>query len=341
MTSVTVVIPARNEERFIGSCLDSILSQTLTDLQVIVVDGDSTDRTATIVRQYRDRDPRVELVHNPQRIVPTGLNLALATARAEWLVRVDAHATVPPDYVRLAVEHLRSGRWGGVGGRKDGVGVTAAGRAIAAAMASRFGVGGSTYHHGTQPTEVEHIPFGAYPVELARALGGWDEQLAVNQDFEFDHRVGEAGHQLLFDPALVIQWHCRQSVSDLFWQYHRYGRGKVAVMALHPESVRLRHLIPPAFVAALAGAVAVAPWRRGPLVALGGAYAAALGVATVATARAVDDTAARAWVAPAFAAMHVGWGSGAWAGVSRRRVRPAGRAPSWPGSRGPAAATSR
>lgn len=314
---VTVVIPARNEEAFIGPCLDSILAQTHRELQVIVVDGESTDRTAAIVEGYRARDERVELIANPRRIVPTGLNLALAAARARWLVRVDAHAVIPPDYVRLAVEHLRSGRWGGVGGRKDGIGTTPAGKAIAAVMASRFGVGGSVYHYGTAPMEVEHVPFGAYPVDVARAIGGWDEDLAVNQDFEFDHRVGEAGHKLLFDPALVIHWHCRQSVRDLWRQYHRYGRGKVAVMALHPESIRPRHLIPPAFVAALAGSVALAPRRRAPAVALGAAYGAALTVATVSTIREVEGGAARMHVPAAFAAMHVGWGVGAWGGVRR------------------------
>jgi succinoglycan biosynthesis protein ExoA len=190
---VTVVIPARNEEAAIGPCLDSVLAQDWTNLQVIVVDGASEDATAAIVTKIAERDPRVELLHNPRGIIPASLNLAVSSAKGEWLVRIDAHATVPSDYVRRAAEHLQTGRYGGVGGRKDGVGRTPAGKAIAAVMASRFGVGGSTYHHGTTVTEVEHVPFGAYPVAVIRAVGGWDEQLRVNQDFEFDHRVREAG----------------------------------------------------------------------------------------------------------------------------------------------------
>src|SRR5207249_2496031 len=128
-------------------------------------------------------------LHNPAGSIPRSLNVALQAARGAWLVRIDAHATVPPDYVSRAVAHLRRDGVGGVGGRKDGEGVTPAGKAVAAAMASKFGVGDSAYHWATSVREVDHIPFGAYPTQLARRLGGWDERLTVNQDFEFDYRV--------------------------------------------------------------------------------------------------------------------------------------------------------
>ena len=203
---VTVVVPARNEIGSLGACLDSLLSQDWHAMEILIVDGDSQDGTADLIRSYADRDHRVRRITNPRRVIPVGLNLALAEARSRWLVRVDAHATVPPDYVRIAVGHLSAGRYAAVGGRKNGVGTTAAGRAIAAAMASRFGVGGSTYHYGTSPREVEHVPFGAYDVRVLRSLGGWDEEFVVNQDFELDHRLRCAGHRILFDPALQIRW---------------------------------------------------------------------------------------------------------------------------------------
>jgi succinoglycan biosynthesis protein ExoA len=312
---VTVVVPARNEEKFLGACLDSILAQDHEALQVIVVDGDSTDRTAQIVRDYAASDRRVELLSNPERIIPISLNLALQAARSRWLVRVDAHATIPGNYVSLALQHLRSGRWVAVGGRKDGVGVTPAGRAIAAVMGSRFGVGNSTYHYGTQPQTVEHIPFGAYDVEVARAMGGWDPRLRVNQDFEFDYRLRAAGHELLFDPRMTIDWYCRQTVGDLFRQYERYGRGKVTVALMHPRSMRVRHLVAPTLVAALAAAAAAAPRRPALAVALAAPYAVVLAGASAKVAGEVDEQ-ARRFVAPAFLAMHVGWGIGFWRGLT-------------------------
>ena len=314
----TIVVPARNEEAAIAACLDSVLAQDEDRLQVVVVDGNSTDRTPEIVKEYATRDPRVELLHNPRQIIPVALNLALGAARAPWLVRVDAHAAVPPDYVRRAVEHLRTGQWGAVGGRKDGVGHTPAGRAIAAAMASPFGVGNSMYHYGSIATEVDHVPFGAYPVSLARQLGGWNEDLRVNQDFEFDYRVRASGHAILFDPTLHVDWECRQSIAALFRQYRRYGRGKVRVAALHPRSIAVRHLVAPGVVAWLT-ASAVTALRR-PRRGFAGAlpYVLALAVASALSGRSLPPD-ARRWLPPAFAAMHLGWGIGFWEGIAENR----------------------
>ncbi len=312
---VTVVVPARNEEAHIEACLRSVLQQDYASLQVVVVDGDSHDATADLVRAIARDDPRVELLTNPRAIIPVSLNLGLAAARGRWLVRIDAHSTVPSGYVRHVVSRLRGGECAGVGGRKDGVGRTPAGRAIAAAMGSRFGVGNSIYHYATEATEVEHVPFGAYRVDVARSLGGWDEELRVNQDFEFDHRLREAGHRLLFDPQLTIDWQCRQQIPDLYRQYRRYGRGKVLVMKKHPSSVRLRHLVAPALVAgmALAGLIGV----RRPAIAtkMVAPYFLGTVIAAGITSRRVTGIRERSWLVPAFVAMHIGWGVGFWQGL--------------------------
>ncbi|HEV8421454.1 MAG TPA: glycosyltransferase, partial [Actinomycetota bacterium] len=179
---VTVVVPAMNEERFIGPCLDSILSQDESNLQVLVVDGGSSDGTLAVVHQYAARDPRVEFL-SAGRTIGSSLNAGLRAARGRWLVRVDAHSTIPPGYVSGLVDHLRTGEWGGVGGRKEGIATSPTGRAIGAALSSRFGVGNSVYHHGTRVRVVDHVPFGAYPTSLVRGAGGWDERLHANEDF--------------------------------------------------------------------------------------------------------------------------------------------------------------
>jgi glycosyltransferase involved in cell wall biosynthesis len=309
---VSVVVPARNEEASIGEALSALREQTYRNLQIIVVDGASTDGTVAVVEGHRAEDPRIELIDNPRQIIPAALNLALAAARGRWLVRMDAHSTVGPDYVADAVARLREGRWGGVGGRKDGTGTTPAGRAIAAALGSRFGVGGSLYHHGTTERTVDHIPFGSYPTELVRRLGGWDERLVANEDFEFDHRLRQSGAELLFDPRLSISWQSRQTVRALYLQYRRYGKGKLDVARLHPGSLRPRHLLPPLLVPYLlvAGAVALRKPRVGA--ALAAPYLAGLSVASVVTARRLDDRRAAPYVPAAFLAMHVGWGIGVW-----------------------------
>lgn len=314
---VTVVVPALNEERFIGGCLDSVLAQGYRNLQVVVVDNGSTDGTVELVEARRRGDERLELLHNPRRNIPATLNLALAHARGRWLVRVDAHCTVRSDYVQTAVERLREGHWGGVGGRKDGVGTTPPGRAIAVAMASRLGVGNSIYHHGTEAQETDHLAFGAYPVELLRDIGGWDERLTANEDFELDYRLRLSGHRLLFDPRMVIDWHCRQSIRDLFRQYHRYGMGKVDVVWLHPESLHPRHFGPPALVGYLGIGLLLGLRRPRRLAALLVPYAAAVAAESFRVRRRLDSGEDRVFLPAAFAAMHLGWGLGFWRGVGR------------------------
>ncbi len=315
---VTVVIPARNEADSVARCLDSVLGQTYRELQVIVVDGDSQDATRAVVEAYAQQDPRVELVRNPEAIIPVGMNLGLQAARGRWLVRVDAHATIGPDYVARVVAHLRSGRWGGVGGRKDGVGSTPAGCAIAAAMASRFGVGDSVYHYGTRVGTVDHVPFGAYPVALARAVGGWDRRLLVGQDHDFDRRIRDAGYQLLFDPALRIEWECRQSIRALFRQYRRYGRDRIPAMRAGPGNLRLRHTVPPALLAALIAAVLLAPLSWRVAAGLVAPYLVALLGASLLTLPKITGNRARTFLPAAFLAMHLGWGLGFWEGLAGR-----------------------
>jgi succinoglycan biosynthesis protein ExoA len=315
---VTVLVPARNEERSIDAVLDSIVRQTYRRLQVVVVDDGSTDRTAEIVRSRISDDPRIELVASRRAGIPAALNQGLDVARGTWLVRVDAHATIAPSYVSRLVGHLRDGAWGGVGGRKDGHGETAAGRAIAAAMGSRFGVGNSKYHYATEAEEVDHLPFGAYPVDVVRRMGGWDERLVANEDYEFDFRLRDSGERLLLDPQIVIAWQCRQSVPELWRQYLRYGRGKADVAVLHPGSLQPRHLAAPLLVAWMAAATVVAIRRPRAAIGMVSPYLAAVAAASLVTSRRLEHRDDAVHLPAAFVAMHVGWGIGFWRGLVTR-----------------------
>ena len=320
---VTVAIPVRNEEKNIERCLRSVLDQSYTNMQIIVVDGESEDATQSIVKRVMEEDSRVELLVNPRRIVPSSLNRALAEARGLWWIRNDGHSTIPPDYVATAVARLRTGLWGGVGGRKDAVAFTDAGRAVAAALGSPFGVGNSVYHFGTEAMPVDHIPFGTYPVAVLRELGGWDEDMVTNQDYEFDYRVRSSGRELLFDPELHIDWQCPQTIKGFFRQYRRYGRGKINTLVRHPESGAIRHYTAPALVAALLVGGAFLPFRRSRRIGLVPfvAYGAAVGVASAAVAPKVEGARARRMLPAAFVAMHVGWGLGFWEELGEVRRR--------------------
>ena len=323
---ISVVIPARNEERHIGATLESVRGQTRENLQIIVVDNASTDRTPEIVGRLAEEDDRIELLSNPAVSIPKSLNVALAAARGRWFVRVDAHSTIPTDYVDKAVTRLEEGTWAGVGGRKDAVGTTPEGKTIAVALSSKFGVGNSVYHYGTEVQTVDHIPFGSYRTDLLKEIGGWNEDLVANEDYELDYRLRKAGHELLFDPAISISWECRQSLVELWKQYRRYGKGNADVAELHPASLALRHLAAPALVAGWVGALLL-PGRhkkRRRLLAFA-PYAAVLAFATKENLESVEGDAATYALPAAFVAMHVGWGVGFWEQLIANKATNRGR----------------
>lgn len=313
---VSVVIPILNEVRTIDETLASVLGQTYRHIEVLAVDGMSEDGTVPKLAAWAERDDRLRILPNPRKAIPVALNLALEAAQGLFLVRVDAHSTIPDDYVERLVAHLKTGKVAGVGAKKTAVGGLPNGQAIAAALGSPFGVGGSAYHYATEPMETDHIPFGAYRIDLARQLGGWDERLVANEDFEFDVRVRQSGGKLFLDPSVEVLWKCRSRIRDLAAQYRRYGRGKADVAFLHPSEVRLRHLAPPVAVAALTTSAVLFPWIPVLLPIVGGGYAVAVLGLSIPIGRRLESR-DKLRVPAALAAMQLAWGWGMWEGITR------------------------
>jgi len=240
----------------------------------------------------------------------------------EAAIRIDGHSVVAPDHLARGLGHLRARpELAAVGGLRVGVATTPAGRAIALALSSRFGVGNSVIHYGDAVQDTDHAAWGVYRADVARAVGGWDEQLLVNEDVDFDHRITLLGHAIAFDPLMRIDWQVRENVPALWRQYRRYGRGKAAMVRKNGSgAVRVRHLAAPGLVVASVIAVGAlaAGRRRLPLAGLG-VYGAAVGVASVRVVRRRGADEMRAWVVPAaFVTMHAAWGLGFIEGILLR-----------------------
>lgn len=328
-------MPVRNEGAYIDASLGAVLAQDypLETMRVVVVDGLSDDDTQERVQRLAASSPcPVELVPNPGRIVPTGLNLVLQrflASDAEILVRVDGHCEIAADYVRRCVEHLARASIAGVGGPITTLGETPGARVIAAAMASPFGVGGSAFRVGrAHPTLVDTIAFPAYSRRALELAGPFDEELMRNQDDEYNYRLRKLGENLLLAPDVRSLYYSRARLPKLAKQFFQYGYYKVRVLQKHPRQMRLRQFAPPSFVAALLGALALtlagASLHRGllplgilllALVAL--PYLAANLWATLRTMGAVEGhrLLALTRLPVAFAAMHLGYGSGFLAGI--------------------------
>lgn len=254
MPLVSVLMPVRNEACYIETSLRSVLTQDYPPdrLEIIVADGMSTDGTREIVESLQCEYGNICLIDNPGQIVPTGMNAALQVAQGDVVVRVDGHCQPAPDYVRRCVEHLAASPVSGVGGPIETVGETYTARAIAAAMSSSFGVGGSAFRTvKDRVMSVETVPFPAYTRETIRTVGLYDEEFVRNQDDEYNYRIKDLGGRLLLSPSIRSRYFSRTSLRSLWRQYYQYGLWKVRVMQKHPRQMRWRQYVPPLFVACL------------------------------------------------------------------------------------------
>jgi glycosyltransferase involved in cell wall biosynthesis len=268
---VSVIMPVRNEAAYIERSLGSVLAQDYPAgrMEILVVDGLSDDGTREAVLAHQGVHPHIRLLDNPARIVPPGLNLGIRQARGEIVVRVDGHCEIAPDYVSRCVQHLCEDQVDAVGGPIETIGETAEAEAIALAMSSWFGVGGSAFRTiDDRAMLVETVAFPAYRRETLQRLGPFDEELVRNQDDEYNYRLIKAGGKILLSPDIRSRYYSRSSLPKLWRQYYQYGFWKVRVMQKHPRQMRWRQFVPAAFVAGLAGSLLAGVfWRPFRLVA--------------------------------------------------------------------------
>jgi glycosyltransferase involved in cell wall biosynthesis len=315
MPFVSIILPIRNEGRFIQRGLDAVLRQDYPAdrLEVIVSDGMSTDSTRQVVESCRDRHANVRLIDNPRRIVSTGLNAAIPLARGEIIVRVDGHCEIAPDYVRRCVTHLLQKGVDGVGGVLDTVGETHLARVIAAAMSTPFGVGNSAFRTTPDKTMLtDTVAFPAYTRAAIEKAGPYDEELVRNQDDEYNYRLRKLGAKLLLASDVRSTYYSRSSLRSLWRQYFQYGYFKVRVLQMHALQMMPRQFAPPLFVAALLLGLVTAPLTplsRYALAVLAGLYLAANVGASILTAR-QKGCKLFPLLPVAFATLHLSYGLG-------------------------------
>jgi len=252
---VSIIIPMRNEEAFVGKCLDSVLAQIegRHDVEVLCVNGASTDRTLDIVREYADRDSRVTVVDNPDRIVPCGMNRAITRSKGDILIRLDCHCEYAPDYIDKCIEVLERTSADNVGGYvlTTSANDTPIGRAVAAATASRFGVGGSVFRTGGGEQEVDTVPFGCFKRSTFERFGLYDERLVRNQDIELNSRIRKGGGRIVISPDITLTYFTRSTFTGLRQQAFNNGLWNPYTMWIAGGGLRVRHFVPLVFVLSL------------------------------------------------------------------------------------------
>lgn len=244
----------RDEAPRIQQALDSILQQEppAGGLEIIVADGLSTDGTADLLRRVSAVEPRLRLVANPGRIVSSGLNAAIRAAVGSIIVRMDAHTEYAPDYVLECLRTMEITGAENVGGPARTMADTYTEKAVAAVYHSGFAVGGAKFHRADFEGYVDTVTYGCWRKEAFDRFGYFDEDLVRNQDDEHNLRIIRGGGRIWQSPKIRSWYRPRGSLGALFNQYMQYGYWKVRVIRKHKLPASWRHLVPGAFVLALA-----------------------------------------------------------------------------------------
>jgi succinoglycan biosynthesis protein ExoA len=249
--SVSVIIPCRNEFTTIGLVLEDLQAQSIAQqFEVIIVDGESDDGTKQLLRRLQTEVKyRFDLliIDNPLRVIPSALNKAILVARGEMIIRIDGHSRLPVDYLKQMVAALRVPACDVVGPSVEMIagGKSSVAAAIALLLSSPFGTGGTASRRRLrEPISVKHAVMSCYRRLVWERVGGYDERLISNEDFDFDYRAVKNGMSIFALPTPVFQLVARSTLVELAKQRWRYGWWKAAVLRKHPGSLHFRQILP-------------------------------------------------------------------------------------------------
>lgn len=247
---VSIVMPMRNEEHFLTQCLESIVKNDYPKdrFEILIVDGLSTDKSRSIVKEFTDRYKNIRLLNNPKRIRVTANNIGIREARGEIVISMDAHVWYASDYIRKCVELLQTTGAANVGGQQKAVGYNYVTKAIAFATTTPFGIGDAEFRYLKKEKWVDTVYLGAWYKKTLTKVGFFNENWVRNGDYELNYRIRKIGGTILLSPKIRCQYFVRGSLFKLARQYFLYGKWRVKTIVTHPGSIRWRHLLPPLLI---------------------------------------------------------------------------------------------
>lgn len=261
---VSLIIPTYNEEKYIQNCINSLLRNTYpSDLvEIIVVDGMSTDKTVTIVKEIASKHSNIIVIENPRKIAPVAMNLGIKRAKGDIILRIDAHADYQEDYIEQCVYLLEKYNAWNVGGcidtKPSGKGIVS--KSIALALSHKFGVGNSAFRTIKQEMEVDTVPFGAFPKYVFDQVGLYNEKLVRNQDIELNSRIRKNGGKIILSPKIRCSYYARENYKGLWNQNYNNGKWNIFTQSIASYALSIRHFVPLFFVLSLLLGVLLIPF---------------------------------------------------------------------------------
>jgi glycosyltransferase involved in cell wall biosynthesis len=255
-----MVVPVYNEIAHLDQLIADLLAQDYPAISEIwFVDGGSRDGTLEVLQALPNRDPRVTVISNPQRLPAAAVNLAFGRMQSDVVMRLDAHARYAPDVVRQSVEALLATGAAGVGAiARPAAARTMIGRAIVAAHKSPFGVGVARFRREGARGWADTVWNGCYWKHVVDRVGPLREDLWRAEDNDFNERVRRSGYGLFLSPAIRASYQPRQSLRALWAQYFSNGIGIALALFENRRAFGLRHLAPLGLVVSIILPLAVA-----------------------------------------------------------------------------------
>lgn len=249
MKKVSVVCPVYNEERFIEKCIDSLMRQTYPRelCEYIFIDGGSSDSTVSKIENYISLNKDIKILHNPRRIIPVSMNKGISEASGEYVVRIDAHAEYPDNYISRLIEVAQATGAENTGGLCETLPACEGNKAegISIALSSSFGMGNSHFRVGCdRMMEVDTVPFGCFRREFLLEAGGFDERFVRNQDDELNGRIRKKGGKILLLPDLKVKYYPRSDYRSLWRMWYGYALYKPMVARALGAPATMRQFVP-------------------------------------------------------------------------------------------------
>lgn len=253
---LSVICPIYNEEKYIAQCIESLLLQDYpqNDLEILFVDGMSTDKTREIIATYTEKYPFIKMLDNPKKIVPYAMNAGIKASKGEIIIRLDGHVEYPTNYFSALVKNLKKLGADNVGALCETLpcGPSTKELAIAEALSSSFGMGNSYFRIGCDEVkEVDTVPFGCFKRSVFEKVGLYDNELIRNQDDELNGRIIKSGGKIYLIPSIVTKYFARDKISKVRKMFYQYGLYKPLVNKKLGAPATIRQFFPLVFVLGL------------------------------------------------------------------------------------------
>ncbi len=305
LKNISFVMPVRDEEKYLRTAVESVFAQAVPgEMELILSVAPSKDQTMAIAKELQTEfGENLQIVENPEGITPIALNLAIAKARYEVVLRVDAHSELSDGYASLAVSLLNETGAANVGGMMVARGKSDFQSAVAFGYNDRIGLGGGAFHVGGEAGPKETVYLGVFRKSVLDELGGFDPAWVRGQDWELNQRIRKAGYQVWFDPRLQVGYYPRSTWEDLARQFFKTGMWRGALTRNNPADSSVRYWIPPVLVLSLVWGLPLA------------LYLMAIGFYVF--TRSGPSNNVKAWLMVVLPTMHFAWGLGFWWGLFR------------------------